>query len=285
MTMDQRITMGEFYETYISYREGVVRKPTVLADDLALRKFISHLPEGHRTPMHHVRPLHGDTFMAECSRRGLAASSTTNHYRHLHTGFETGKRWGHIEVNPLSEVNPPRIYRKPPQYIPLEECAAFVNGIEDHDKRMLVTAYLATGRRRCELLDLKWDDVDWDRSEYTVHSTKIHQDLVFPINDLFHEVLVEQCIFWGQHEKVFPRWKNPDSVTHWAKQELIKAGYGHLHLHNFRHSFACGFVLNDGDIYVLMSLLGHSNVATTMRYATVSQDKLAAEVQRVRWIQ
>lgn len=148
---------------------------------------------------------------------------------------------------------------------------------------MLITAYLATGRRRCELLDLKWKDINWNRSEYTVHVTKTHRDMVFPINDLFHEVLVEQCIFWGHRERVFPRWKNPDSVTHWVKLELQKAGYGHLHLHNFRHSFACGFVLKDGDIYVLMKLLGHSNVSTTMIYADISRNKLAAEVNRVRF--
>jgi site-specific recombinase XerD len=44
-------------------------------------------------------------------------------------------------------------------------------------------------------------------------------------------------------------------------------------------------VLKDGDIYVLMNLLGHSNVATTMRYATVSREKLAVEVQRIGLIQ
>tara|TARA_Y100001954_G_scaffold238820_1_gene308752 strand:- start:29953 stop:30810 length:858 start_codon:yes stop_codon:yes gene_type:complete len=285
MTEEKEITMGEFHTEYILYREGIVKPSTRAADDLAFRKFIGHLPDGHRTPMHRVQPRHADTFISECSRRGLKATSTTNHYRHLHTGFETGKRWGHIEVNPLSDVKPPRIHKAPPKYIPIEEWAAFINGITDHDKRMLITAYLATGRRRCELLDLKWSDINWDRSEYTVHSTKINQDIVFPINDLFYEVLVEQCIFWGRHEMVFPRWKNPDSVTHWAKQELINAGYPDLHLHNFRHSFACGFVLRDGDIYVLMNLLGHSNVGTTMRYATVSQEKLAIEVQRIGWVQ
>ncbi|MBI9081476.1 MAG: site-specific integrase [Pseudodesulfovibrio sp.] len=258
-------------------------KSTILADDLALRTFAGRLPEGHRTPLHHIRPRHGDHYISHCSKRGLQPASVVNHYRHLHTAFNIAMAWDYIDENPFSKVQPPRIYKKPPQYIPLEECAAFVNGIEDHDKRMLITAYLATGRRRCELLDLEWENINWDRSEYTVHVTKIHRDLVFPINDLFHEVLVEQCIFWGQHDLVFPRWKNPDSVTHWVKQELTKAGYGDLHLHNFRHSFACGFVLNDGDIYVLMKLLGHSNVSTTMIYADVSRDKLAVEVNRIRF--
>lgn len=281
--MTEVITLGEFHTEYIDHRTGIREKSTVLADDLALRKLRDHLPEGHRTPLHRVRPRHGDTLMSRCSKKGLKPASVVNHYRHLHTAFNIAMAWEYIKENPFEKVQPPRLYKKPPQYIPLEECAAFVCGIEDHDKRMLVTAYLATGRRRCELLDLKWRDINWDRSEYTVHSRKTHQDIVFPTNDLFHEVLVEQCIFWGQHEKVFPRWKNPDSVTHWVKQELTKAGYGHLHLHNFRHSFACGFVLNDGDIYVLMKLLGHSNVSTTMIYAEVSRDKLATEVNRVRF--
>ena len=283
MREEKEITLEQAAAEYLDYRAGVVELSTRKADDLALRKFGDQV--GRHRPVRHVRPRHGDAFVSRCTQRGLAATSTTNHYRHLHTFFETLLRWGVIEENPLSSVKPPRIYRKPPQYIPLEEVAAFLQGIEDYDKRLLVTAYLATGRRRCELLNLKWADINWDRSEYTVHVTKIHADQVFPINQIFHEVLVEQCIFWGGHERVFPKWKNPDSVTHWAKLELEKAGYGHLHLHNFRHSFACGFVLKDGDIYVLMKLLGHRNVGTTMRYAEVSREKLAIEIERVGWLQ
>ncbi len=281
--MEQEIILDDFRLEYMDYRKGIVMPSTALADDLALRKFADDV--GHRTPMQRIRPRHGDQFMSRCSRAGLKPTSTTNHYRHLHKAFDTAKLWEYVEDNPFSEVKPPRIYKRPPQYIPLEDCAAFVGGIRDHGKRMLVTAYLATGRRRCELLNLRWDDIDWDRNEYTVHVTKIHRDLVFPINDLFHEVLVEQCIFEGGQDRVFPRWKNPDSVTHWVKLEMQAAGLGHLHLHNLRHSFASGYIEAGGDIYVLMKLLGHSVVTTTMIYADVSRDRIATEANRVRWMQ
>jgi len=281
--MTLEITMDQFRHEYLDYRKGVVMPSTALADDLALRKFAKDV--GHRTPLPRIRPRHGDQFMSRCARAGLKPTSTTNHYRHLHRAFETAKLWEYVQDNPFAEVKPPRIYKRPPQYIPLEQCAAFVNGIEDHGKRMLITAYLATGRRRCELLDLHWSDIDWDRSEYTVHVTKIHRDLVFPINDLFHDVLVEQCIFEGHAIRVFPRWENPDSVTHWVKIELQRAGLGHLHLHNLRHSFASGYIEAGGDIYVLMKLLGHSVVTTTMIYADVSRDRIATEANRVAWLQ
>ena len=283
--MTEGITLGEFHDEYIPYREGTVAPSTVLADDLAFRKFVKGLPDGHRTPIQRIRPRHGDMFMARCMKSGLKATSTCNHYRHIRKEFAVAESWDRIQENPFAKVKPPRIYRRPPQYIPLEQVAAFVGGIEDHGKRMLVTAYLATGRRRCELLNLRWDDIDWDRSEYTVHVTKIHRDLVFPINDLFHEVLVEQCIFGGGHDRVFPRWKNADSVTHWVKLELERAGLGHLHLHNLRHTHATGYLELGGDIYVLMKMLGHSVVTTTMIYADVSKDRVATEANRFTWVQ
>lgn len=282
MKEGKETTVGEFHIEYIKYREGIRERSTVMADDLALRKLIEHLPEGSRTPMPGVRPRHGDTFCSEWSKK-LKATSVVNHYRHLHSAFNVAKTWEYIEDNPFAKVKPPRVYKKPPKFIPVDKIGEFLCGIEDYDLRLLIAAYLATGRRRCEILNLKWSDINWDKGEYRVHVTKTHQDMTFKIGDIFRDILIEQQVFWGHRKHVFPRWKNPDSVSHRVKAALVKGGYPNLRLHSLRHSFASAFVECEGNIYTLMKLMGHSNVSTTMIYAHLTQNHLAEEVNRVKF--
>ena len=209
VTKEKEITLADFRAEYIEHREGIREKATVLADDLALRKLGDHV--GHRTPLHRVRPRHGDTLMSRCTKQGLKPASVVNHYRHLHTAFNVAKIWEYIDDNPFSEVKPPRIHKSLPKFIPVGEIATFLEGIEDFDLRMLVTAYIATGRRRCELLALTWADIDWVGRKYRVRLFKTHTDAVFHVGDIFHAVLVEQAVFWGHRKLVFPRWGNPDT--------------------------------------------------------------------------
>lgn len=279
--MEKDITMGEFHTEYMDYREGTVAPATRRADDLAIRKFTAHLRDGHRTPLPHIRPRHGDTFISRCTRDGLKPTSTTNMYRHLHKFFSVGALWDYLKANPFDGVNPPKIFKAPPLFIPIDEIGPFLAGVENPEKRLLMTAFYATGRRRCELLNLHWSDIDLENRQYRVHVTKVHRDMILPISNLFNDVLIEQSLFQDGSGKVFPKWRNPDSVTHWVKQELIKGGYPRLHLHHLRHSFASAFVFKGGDIWTLSNLLTHSNVSTTQIYTHVTPGKLAAAIELV----
>jgi site-specific recombinase XerD len=40
----------------------------------------------------------------------------------------------------------------------------------------------------------------------------------------------------------------------------------HCHPHAFRHTFACRYLLQGGDVYVLSLLMGHTSIAVTQRY-------------------
>jgi site-specific recombinase XerD len=51
--------------------------------------------------------------------------------------------------------------------------------------------------------------------------------------------------------------------------------------HSHRHTFASHFVMAGGNILTLQKLLGHADIATTMIYAHMSPDHLAAEAARL----
>jgi site-specific recombinase XerD len=103
--MKKGITLAEFHREYIEYRKPIREASTILADDLALRKFEDHVGRDRLLPQ--IKPRHCDTFMSKCAQAGLKPSSSTNHYRHLHTAFEKAVVWDLLEENPLSKIKPP----------------------------------------------------------------------------------------------------------------------------------------------------------------------------------
>jgi site-specific recombinase XerD len=69
-----------------------------------------------------------------------------------------------------------------------------------------------------------------------------------------------------------------------VKKALRAAGFGHLRLHDLRHTFATEFVRSGGNLRVLQELLGHTQFSTTEIYAHVADSHLRIEADRVRFL-
>ena len=273
------MTLNDFINEYLTWSKGVHAPKTLDANSLALRKFSTHV--GDHMQLTDIGPRHVDQFMSLQISKGLKPTSVNNYYRHLKAAFGKAETWELIPNNPFTKVRPIRQDKTPPAFIPKDELAAFLKGIEGFELRMLTTAYCATGRRRKELLSLKWTDVDMGRRAYMVKSTKAHLEKEFPINDVFYSVLA-QLQTRSDREHVFRQWK-PDTVTHKVKNELVRAGYGHMHMHSLRHSFAAAYLMSGGDLFALKELLGHSQIGTTQVYAHLTEGHLSEEANKVRF--
>jgi integrase len=59
-----------------------------------------------------------------------------------------------------------------------------------------------------------------------------------------------------------------------------RAGF-HFHAHQKRHTFACGGLEKGGSLAALQAVMGHSTIATTMRYARLSDVHVRAEAERL----
>lgn len=145
-----------------------------------------------------------------------------------------------------------------------------------------VPAY--TGMRRGELLRLRWDDVEFDRSNIIARSTKQSRQEVETHRDIeLHAELREILMDWrtkrpkgqfvicdpGCLEALTPRLANgrfwqPLRGTTWcldSRKNLFKIGF-----HTYRHSFASNYAAIGTDQGMIDAWMGHQTKAMRKRY-------------------
>jgi integrase/recombinase XerD len=135
----------------------------------------------------------------------------------------------------------------------------------------LIETAVKTGMRRAELADLRVRDVDLERCRVKVVAGKGNKDRVIPIGAELCEILAGICAGMREDERVFGM--NKHSLGVWVRRWAGKAGVK-LHTHSFRHYFASTLATRGVNLRVIQELLGHSSLATTQVYLSVTADHL-----------
>ena len=133
------------------------------------------------------------------------------------------------------------------------------------------------------MLDAKWEDFDLDRGIWRIPNTKSGRARVVPLSDtarnLIEKLSANQCC-----DYVFanPNTRKPYNSFYYSWHTARKdAGLADLRVHDLRHSFA-SFLVNAGrSLYEVQTLLGHSQITTTQRYAHLSTDSLRSASNEV----
>ncbi len=273
-----RSTLDEFAKEYKSWAREVKPKATYNADCLALNQLIN--THGDSIYLASLSQKHLDQIISSCKQRKLSAASINNYIRHLRSVFNKAVEWGCLKVNPFKQSKEIPAEKRPPNYINKDHLSKLFKSIPDLELRKLIAAYLATGRRRKELLNLTWQDIEWDKGRYFVRKSKTHLSRYYPISKTFKSIL--ESMEPKDSGYIWDKWQHPDTVSKKVKQAFRDAGLSHLRLHDLRHTFATHFVESGGDLRTLQDLLGHTEYRTTEIYAHISEQHQAQEIERVK---
>ena len=132
-----------------------------------------------------------------------------------------------------------------------------------------------TGARLGEVLTLKWDYVDHDRRCLNLPDSKTGQKTVF-INAPALQVL-ESILRLNDNPYVLPGHKHGTHLKNiqTAWRDIRKqATLDDVRLHDLRHAFASVGVQAGMGLPIIGGLLGHTQPATTQRYAHLADDPL-----------
>ena len=183
----------------------------------------------------------------------------------------------YFEANPCNMIKPPKYDNRVTDYLSSSEITELVDYIKGWDNfraANVILFALFTGRRKGEITNLEWRDVDLENRTITCRQTKNGKTLSFPLNQKAYEVILDSY----KHKItkfVFPsstgqNYYNGFSLA-WGRLKK-RIGLDHR-FHNLRHTFASHLASSGKvDIYTLKTLLGHQDISLTMRYAHLSNE-------------
>jgi len=134
-----------------------------------------------------------------------------------------------------------------------------------------------TGARLNEILTLRWDEVDFERSMLRLRDSKTGQKAIY-LSKPALDVLAKQPRLHGNPYVVFGAKKGSHLVNlqkPWRKFRA-SAGLEKVRIHDLRHSFASIAASSGLSLPIIGKLLGHSQSVTTERYAHLAADPVRA---------
>ena len=145
----------------------------------------------------------------------------------------------------------------------------------------VIRLLLLTGARVGEILSLRWSDVDLAAGALRLPDSKSGRKTVLlpapavEILQVWPRFVGSPFVFPGEGHGVRKGQHRVSLADPWAWVRR-RARLADVRLHDLRHSFASVAVSHGETLPVIGALLGHSQPATTQRYAHLMDDPLRA---------
>lgn len=205
---------------------------------------------------------------------GISEATLNREVTTLKAMFRELKRLSVIDYSPLFlDMRKLREPRTELSYLTLEQVKLFLDNCAFSSNKSLffvVRVCLATGARWSEAEGLMFNDCN--NNGFTFRDTKNGYSRYVPVDESFYSD-VRHYLFVN---KSFDTCYGAFRVA--FKRSGFEVPRGQLS-HILRHTFASHFVMNGGNIKTLQTILGHTSLNTTMKYAHLSRDFLAQAVQ------
>jgi integrase/recombinase XerC len=212
----------------------------------------------------------------------------------LRTFFQFLIREGVVELNPAKLVSTPRLEKKLPSHLSVEDMVRFIEtpdletDLGKRDRAILELLY-GTGVRVSELTKLDLHDVDFKNKLVRVTGKRRKQRVV-PFGDpalhsvvnylpVRHTFLQNAPPAERETDALFLNYQGTRITTRSVGRMVDKyidvcAGIHNISPHSLRHSFATHLLDSGADLRDIQELLGHARLSTTQIYTHVSMEKL-----------
>lgn len=244
--------------------------------------------------VHDIDHLTIREWLAELHSLNKKKTSVARKLASLRTFFQFLVREGTLETNPAKLVSTPRVERKLPVHLSIEDAIRFIEtpdletDLGKRDRAILEFLY-ATGVRVSELTKLDLKEVDFQNKLVRVTGKRRKQRIV-PFNDLALQALlgylsVRQNFLHNaspatrDESAVFLNYQGTRITTRSVGRMVDKyikqcADLNDISPHSLRHSFATHLLDSGADLRDIQELLGHARLSTTQIYTHVSMEKI-----------
>ncbi len=189
-----------------------------------------------------------------------------------------------MEVNPMKNLDTPKIKKSLPKYLTLSEAQKLLSVIDGKYKERdfaMITLFLNCGMRLAELVSIDYSDIKADgtlvitgkgNKERTVYLNQACIDAITAYMKVRpNDKVKDRALFLSsRNQRISPRM-----VEITVNNYLEKAGLGGrgLSVHKLRHTAATLMYQHGNvDLLLLKEILGHENLGTTEIYTHITSD-------------
>jgi site-specific recombinase XerD len=219
-------------------------------------------------------------YILYCIRQGISENGLHSRINALKFYFEQvlGREKFFIAIpRPKKPLQLPRFFNQ-------AEVLAIIRSVQNTKHRVMLMVSYGAGLRVSEVVRLKTTDIDGKRMCILVKAAKGKKDRIVMLSPALLIMLREYWrqyrpsrdgyLFEGQAKGTCYSVRSLQQVLQMAKTKagIMKPGG----MHALRHSFATHLLDRGTDISLIMKLLGHNDLRTTLRYLHVTNKDILA---------
>lgn len=238
-----------------------------------------------------VDSSHLQQFVQWCGELGMNARSQARLVSGIKSFFKYLLLEDIIEKDPSELLETPRIGRKLPEVLSLEEIDLMIEGIdlskpEGHRNKAILETLYSCGLRVSELVNLKISDLYFDEGYIRVKgkgdkerlvpiSPKAMKEIDYYRHNYRKKLQVDKksvdILFLNRRGKKLTRVMIFTIIKNLVAKSGIKKN---VSPHSFRHSFASHLVDRGADLRAVQEMLGHESIITTEIYTHLDRQYL-----------
>lgn len=152
----------------------------------------------------------------------------------------------------------------------------------------IVNWVVGTGNRAATVCDVQIGDIDFKRKEIILAHTKNKKAQIIPLSSSLETAIKEYIRMWrkdcSEDSYLFCNIGDEKLTTNALRQALEKyckdRDVNQHNIHGLRHSFAKGWVKNNGNMFALQKILGHSTLDMTKKYVKLYGEDLKEDFDK-----
>ncbi|CFX50880.1 Integrase, catalytic [Syntrophomonas zehnderi OL-4] len=282
---------------YLNFEKGLTGN-TQAAYKRDLRKFYAYLaqknPDVGRWEDVNKNDIIG--FLAWEMDEGAAYTTVARSLSSIKSFYKFMVMEDYVQINPTLDLETPKIKRKLPQVLSIEEVDKLMEQCNVllplglRDRAMLELMY-GTGLRVSELLALQIDDINFTAG-FLRCLGKGRKERIIPVNNTSiiwverylaraRSQLVksqyERTLFLNAHGRPMSRQGFFKLLDRYGEKSGIKK---EITPHTLRHSFATHLLENGADLRAVQEMLGHADISTTQIYTHLTKTRLREVYQQ-----
>ena len=239
------------------------------------------------------------TYHSKAATRARKASSIRVFFNYLSAKANL------IEVNPAQNLETPKLDKRLPKYLTLDESKKLLNTVStpkanghgNHDNSArdfaMITLLLNCGMRLSELIGINMSDIDFENRKLNVigkgnkeRTIYLNEACISALNN-YLAVRPHDNVKYNSRDALFLSEQKKSiskrTVKYIVKQEIKLANIekaDRYSVHKLRHTAATlMYKYGNVDIRALQELLGHESISTTEIYTHVDNDQIRSAVE------